>query len=761
MRLLSKRFFAWFSLIFLVFSGISFDFKNLIFLCAFCILLVTSWAILRKKSKKAQNLNVIAIGLLFAALLGAFTSCGFVFVNNKKMEKLCGEHYLEGYILEVSSSEEYASEYILRVEKLNCENEKFDLILVAEYNPELERGDFVAFEGEIIKTESYRNAICLRNNNAYDYPLACVIKSNAEIEFAENEFRIPLIFSNLNSKLSATLRATLGSENGSLASALLLGNRDLLSDNTLRDFKRAGVYHLLALSGLHVAILIGILEWILKKCLVPTKFRIILLGIISLFYIALTGFALSACRSMLMLWVMYLSLILQRKRDVLTSLFVAVTVIVLIKPSAVLDVGLQLSFLSTFGVICSSVICKKLRLLNFKFDKTFLGFLKSLACKCAIVGISSLCVFICTLPLIMICFGEVSLATFVSNLFIGVVCEVFMILALLTLVFSNVLFVYPIFSFLAGLVGNSMTSIVSAIADTENVMLSLFYPMTSLLVWGLFIAFMIMMIVRIGRKWTIFIPSSIFAILMCITVLLYNGLRADFVRAEYYLGDGMVLSSNEGAYILDMSDGTFGNIYEGVGLAKENCFTEIEGVVLTHYHSDHIFSLKRMAMTFKIHSVFLPMPQNEKEDLNMRSIVRVLSEEGVQAYIYNANECLNILSGELVLSDRAYTGNYAHPSYALSYRNGEGRITYIGKPYFNTYLEESRAFSEYVNESDYLIVGSDGRDVKENFEIFTYLKDECETSFADVETFLLSDYEMFMDWMKIYIDVNYKKYDLK
>ena len=288
---------------------------------------------------------------------------------------------MEGYILEISSSEEYASEYILRVENVDGKRQKIDLILIAEYNPELERGDFVAFEGEIIKTESYQKAIYLRNNNKYDYPMACVIKSNQEIEFLDKEFRFPLIFSNLNSKLSATLKANLGTKNGSLASALLLGNRDLLSDSTLRDFKRAGVYHLLALSGLHVAILIGILEWILKKCLVPAKFRIILLGSISLFYIALTGFALSACRSMLMLWVMYFSLLLQRKRDVLTSLFVAVTVIVFLKPSAVLDVGLQLSFLSTFGVICSSVICKKLKLFGLHFDRNFVGFIKSFACK--------------------------------------------------------------------------------------------------------------------------------------------------------------------------------------------------------------------------------------------------------------------------------------------------------------------------------------------------------------------------------------------
>ena len=761
MRVFSKLYFVWFSLIFLMFSGILFDFKNLIFLGAFCFFLAIFWTILRKKGKKTPNINLVALGLLFAALLGAFCSRSLIISNNKKIEKFGGEHYLEGYILEVASREEYASEYILRVENLDGKSEKFDLILVAEYNPELERGDFVAFEGKIIRTESYRNAHYLRNNNAYDYPLACVIKSNAEIELLEEEFRVPLVFSDLNSRLSATLRATMGTKNGSLASALLLGNRDLISDDILRDFKRAGVYHLLALSGLHVAILVGILEWILKKCLIPAKFRIVLLGLISLFYIALTGFALSACRSMLMLWVMYISLLLQRKRDIMTSLFAAVSVIVFLKPSAVLDVELQLSFLSTFGVICSTIICKKLKLSGYKSDKTLVGFAKYLVYKLAVVGISSLCVFICTLPVVMICFGEVSLATFVSNIFMGFVCEVFMILALITLLFARVLFIYPIFSFLAGLVGNIMTSLVSFIANTENVMLSLLYPASSVLVWGLFIAFMVMLAICLGRKWTIFVPSVIFVILMCVSILLYNGSRSDFVRSEYYVGDGIVLSSNEGVYICDMSDGSFGNLYEGVALAKENCFTEIDGIVITHYHSEYVISLKRLARTQKIRAMFLPMPQNDKEDLNMRSIVRILSEEGVDAYIYNANETLGVLSGELVLSDRAYTENYTHPSYVLSYKNGEERMTYIGKPYFNTYLEESRAFAEYINDSDYLIVGSEGREVKGNFEIFIYLKDECETSFADVETFLLSDYEKYMDWMKIYFDVNYKKYDLK
>ena len=761
MKVFSKRYFVWISLIFLAFSGISFNSENLIFFLGFLFLLGTFCVFLRKKLEKYKNFKVIAICLLCAAILGTLNTQLFVLGNDKKIEKYCGEHLLRGYVSEISSREEYASEYIIKVEELDGERVNLDILLVADYKAELERGDFFEYRGEIIQTASYKNALYLKNSNSYDYPLACVLKDEGDVERLEDEFRISLVFSELNSKISAKLLVTMGSKNGALASALLLGNRELLSDQTLRDFKRAGVYHLLALSGLHVTILIGILGWILKKLFVPTKIRIVILGFISLFYVALTCFSLSACRSMLMLWMVYISFLLQRQRDIMTSLFVAAFVIVLINPSAVLDVGLQLSILSTFGVICASIISAKLKLTGVKREKGMLPFIKSVLRKIAIVAISSLSVFICSLPVVAMCFGEVSLATFVSNIFMGTVCEVFMVLAVLMLLFAKVFVIYPAFVFLANIVGNFMRFLVERISHADNVMLSLNYPGAKTLVWLLFVGFILMLTIRLSRRWTVFLPSIVFTVCMCFTVLAYNNSRVGFVQSEYYFGDGVVLSSSEGVYICDMSDGTYKHLYEGVVIAKENCFTEIDGIVLTHYHSDHLGSLRRFTSNFIVRAVYLPMPQNEDEYLRMSAIVGDLSRSGIPAYLINSGEPIDILSGELVLSARSYNANYVHPSVALTYSNGEQRITLIDKPYFNSYLETSGAFSQYINDSDYLIFGSDGRDFKEKFEIFEGLKEGCEVSFSDAQTFLLSDYECYIDNMKIYFDVHYKKYDLK
>ena len=763
MRAFSKRYMVWISLIFLAFSGISFDNKKLIFLPLFLSIIVIIYLILRKNKEKHKNIALLSLCLVGAALLGVFGSQALLFSNRKKVEKYSGYHLIEGYVSEVSFKEAYACEYVVRVERVDESKASFDLVVQTDYESYLVRGDFFSATVNILSSEKQNDVRYLQNTNTYDYPLVCLLDENDEIEYLDSKFRLPLMFSSLNSKLSSTLKATMGTKNGSLASALLLGNRDLLGADTLRDFKRAGVYHLLALSGMHVAILIGILDFILKKLYFPTKLRVVLLFLISLFYMSLTCFQLSACRSILMLWVAYLSMLMQRKRDVMTALFVAVSVIALLKPSAVLDVGLQLSFLSTFGVICSSIICAKLKLVRAeKIEfRSARKFAISLLSKLAVVLISSLCVFICTLPVVMICFGEVSLATFFTNIASGFVCEAFMVLSLMTLACSKVLWLYPFFAWMASIVGNFLTESISRISNVKNVMFSLNYPFAKVLVWMLFISFIFMLVVRISRKWLMLVPSVAFALLITVSIVSYHGARSDFVRTEFYLGDGLVISSGEGVYIADMSDGSFSALYEGMEIAKENCFTELDGVIITHYESDHLRSLQMFVKRFKVRAVYLPMPQNQTEGIRMRSLVRILSDAGVKAYLYRANEDLELLGTKLVLSDRSYKAGYAHPSVALTCEYNEKRITVIQKPYFHSYLDKSNAFAKYIGESNYLIFGSDGRALKEEYEIFSDIKEGCEVSFTDFEFFELSDLGNHIDEILIYLNVNHKKYDLK
>ena len=757
-----KRFFVCIALIFLGFTAISFEIKNLIFFPIFAFSVVVFYVIMSKSRNQTKNLKLICCLLILAAIMGTVLPQTLIQRNENVIKRYSGEHRIEGYVKDVSYMKSFMCEYVVRVEKADGKSARFEMVLVADYACELSEGDSFALDGEITPLESYDELAYLKNKNSHDYPIICSIDESDTIEYFEREFRVSLMLSDTNDKFSESLIAILGKDAGELASALLLGNRDLLSDSVLRDFKRAGVYHMLALSGLHVAILIGIFEWLLKKLCFPRSVRICALTLLSLFYVALTGFALSACRSMLMLWVMYLALTLGKKRDAMTALFLAVTVIALINPSAILDIGLQLSFLSTFGVISASIIGNKIKWFKKDFRKQGLkAATMNIIRKLALINLASLCVFISTLPVIMIYFGEVSLATFISNLFMGIVCEIFMIFALLTLIFSfNPYLRFP-FAEIAVRAGNFMRYTVSVIADIDGIMLSLLYPCAKILVFGLFVGFLVLFAVKLKRQWLIFVPCILFAVVLPIVIVIYGASRNDFVRAEYLRGDNIILSSSSEVYICDLSGGAYGALYESVEIARENCFTEIDGIILTHYHSRHVVSLGRLARNYKIHGVLLPMPQNSKEDLIMRSIVRVLESEDVNVYIYDDERELDILNGKLNVSPRAYIAGYAHPSVAMSFAYGNKRITLVGKPYFETYLEKSGVFEEYLKNSDYLIFGSDGRNPQNDFTIFENVKNGCEISFSEFELMNKSDFEEYLDKYSVYLNVEYKKYDLK
>lgn len=757
----SKRYFLWISLILLAFLAFAI-LEVALYIFVFFALFLAILSIIHKKSKhKNKNFKLI-LGLMIAAsLIGCLRGDLMHQANSKLVNKYSGEQEVYGYVSEVANKSNYMCEYVLRVESVDGKKANFDLVLWSEYLSELERGDFIRAAVTVVPSNESSKIQFIKNKNTNDYPLAAQLREDTEIEYLEASMRVPLVLSSLNSQLSSTLKAHLGTKTGSLASALLLGNRELLEDDILRDFKRTGVYHMLALSGLHVAILIGILEFVLKKLRLPIALRIIILGITSLFYVALTGFLLSATRSMLMLWIMYLAIILGKKRDALTSLFLAVMLICLISPGAVLDIGLLLSFLSTFGVIAASIIRDKIKFFNksieggriklyiFRIFKWFL-----------FVNLTSLCVFVCTLPVISICFGEISLATFFSNLFMGAVCELFMIWALITLLLSATPIAYLI-AYLTGLTGNVLNLIISKIADVKGIMLSLEYPAVDVLVLAFFIVSILFFGIRMSRKWILAVPCVAFALLFSVSAISFNISKRDTVTAEFLVGDKLMLSNAGEVYICDASNGRYGGFYDIIALAKENCFTEIDGVVLTHYHSTQVVTVERLAKNYKIHSVLLPTPKTYDEGLIMRSIVRVLEEENVEVYIYDTNKEIDLLGGKLTVSDRAYFGGYAHPSVAFSFAFSDDRITLLERPYFDTYLEESESFTNHIIQSDYLIYGSDGRSAKENFELFAYLLPTCEVSFTDFESFESSDYQSYLDYMQIYFGVEYKKYQLK
>lgn len=129
--------------------------------------------------------------------------------------------------------------------------------------------------------------------------------------------------------------------------AILLGDRAYLDSSLQQSFADAGVAHLLALSGMHMCIIGGILLFLLFPLNFAGRYklRVIFAAALLWIYCFVTGMAPSTVRACVMISFATIALVLERKRYVFNSLFAASLIILLVSPDSLFDIGFQLSFI--------------------------------------------------------------------------------------------------------------------------------------------------------------------------------------------------------------------------------------------------------------------------------------------------------------------------------------------------------------------------------------------------------------------------------
>ncbi len=148
------------------------------------------------------------------------------------------------------------------------------------------------------------------------------------------------------------------------AQTLLVRERSGLSEKTTDAYRNAGLAHLLAISGLHLTILVEAFRRLLSLFRVRKQVREAASLLLLLFYCFLTGFSPSIVRASVMLGFVLFGEITLFRGDQLTALFSALLLLLLGNPYSLLSSGLQLSFLSCLGIVLlsPSVLSLQLRI---------------------------------------------------------------------------------------------------------------------------------------------------------------------------------------------------------------------------------------------------------------------------------------------------------------------------------------------------------------------------------------------------------------
>lgn len=265
----------------------------------------------------------------------------------------------------------------------------------------------------------------------------------------------------LQQTLAKNITSYISANEAGVLAAMSVGWKGSLRPQIIANYRDAGVSHILVVSGLHLGILCSVLPG--KRAIGWRRkmYAIVALAMV-LFVMALTGFTPSVCRAGVAAIIVYCGMLLRLPPDAATSLAIAGMVASFGGPYALCDVGLQLSFMATIGIMCAH---QWLESSTIKEKESWLASKAYTIYKVTILS-SFACVF--TLPVLFANNLAISLWTPVSNLLTTLLVAPTVVLGMLAAVCGlsgRLEFWRNVFLLLGGLLAKAMNAIVATIAS--------------------------------------------------------------------------------------------------------------------------------------------------------------------------------------------------------------------------------------------------------------------------------------------------------
>ncbi len=672
-------------------------------LCAALFFLLST-----RKTKRKYGFIQSAISLVFAAV-AICQSLVFIDAREDRLNSLVREN---AYVEFVVVSEEYSSKYSTKYEgkllSLNGADADERAYLVLEHEADFRAGDRLLLVGNVSRTdERSSGVITLPEDTSLE--ISPTIDKDLIISEEFGGFDVWVTCGKLRSFVRGVFLERLDKDSAALSLGVLTGDSSMIETATVRDFRRAGLSHLLAVSGLHLTVILGAIEILLRVFSVSKGKRCVIISFLALFLLILSGFSVSACRAVLMLLCAYLCYALSREPDTLTSLSVAGALILFVLPLSIGSVSFWLSFLATLGIVLYSELLRhkrrerasekgrKARSVSKVLKKIFGALAVTLSAN----------VFICII--FWIFFGEASVISPISNLLIAPLAEGYLILTVLVFVLGGLPFVGTILSCATGALSSLIVKLAAFFSSFGFSVVSLEYQFAGIIICLTTLLLAILFIVKLRRRFVIAIVPVVSVFVFCACLFVHNAVNTS-VRAVYINekeSDSLVLADRGKCVIIDVSDGNFSSFYNSHEWLHDAAFTEVESVVLTHYHARHIPSLDRLFREAMVRRVCLPAPTNPDELNVMKDIISSATENGVSVKLYGDEELFSICEGfeMFKLRDGIREGS-TRKIISFSVQTREGVLTYADRSWHEA--DTNRGIAHFVSCSDALVLGLHG-----------------------------------------------------
>lgn len=735
-------------------------------ICAISLIFCLILFIIRYYSSGKRNVLLCIILCFITATVAMCSSYLFLNLNEGKYESMYGKEYsIDAVVTAKNQETEYLSQYEITVKNVNGEVTRHKAILTLEFSGALDVGDTI--KANVTATDPAKDLIYQESKNILKSKGIFILyncENNDSLDVSHRAgTSLELIFTDINEQCSSILRRTIGDEAGNLSSALLLGNRDHLSPWVRRDFSRAGASHILALSGMHMSIIMGLFMFILKRITTKTHLIAILLSIIAIIYLLITGVSVSATRAVLMLLTVYLSWICFGTTDSLTSLSIAGAVIMLASPGTVYDGGFWMSFSATFGILA---FIKPLN--NYfneclsRYDSKFKWITHKILYSVITAFATGMAAIIPLIIVICIFTKEISLFSVLSSVVLSVPTAAIILLSLLLIPFAQVPFVANIIAVLIRFAATIMFDYCGFFSSLENIVISINYPFAAIMAVALGIALFFAFAVKKFNPVVSLIPFVVCLLVFFGVAVGYEYTNSNQVKVTYINAssnsDVLVVTNEREAVICDISNGSASSYSKALVELDTARATEIRAIILTRYMNSNIATLYKVFQSHRVREIWVPEPSTSEELFLLERLCDIAKENNVQPYVYEYGEGLYIFNGISFEINRDYIDRSAVPVSLIGISSGSQFITYAS-PAFNESKLVQRA--DYLfSKSHFIIFGNRGPKNKTEYTIkaekrllaIAFAGDEQIAYFKEPDEHLFATYYTVPEKIEFYLD---------
>lgn len=519
--------------------------------------------------------------------------------------------------------------------------------------------------------------------NTYEEP----IKIQYKLTFLE---RINSKIYEFKEYIQSIVQNSMNETNTNVAISMIYGDKTDLDENIKDNFETIGVSHLMSVSGTHITSFMLIINTLfkIKKKHSKTKDRSntnsrknrigkILKGIIQIFcilvYIVFTGFSVSVLRAGIMLITSIIFNMLNKNKSKYMGLIIALMVILFLSPHAIFSTGMQLSFLASLGIIVfwkdvSKIFCKVTHNIQNEILKKILEYiLENVAITVAVQ--------LMIIPIQIESFNRLPFPIIMPNLILGIISIPIRILgtfgimlSFIPTVSSKIFVITEVFVKWLIKAANIFKKFSFGINLVS--MPVVFFVIYYLFIFTLGIYLKLKNVVSKSENTSLKsslnkiikrVKITVIALAICVSVfaILLNIYTMHISKHVYFFnveqGDMSYIKYEKDSVIVDI-----GSMREGLAFNtisnyfKANNISEVDAIVISHMHKDHINGLEKLLEKYKVGEVIYTKPKESTE--NYTEFLKLLDKYSITKTQVKSGDKVNIgeIEINILLPDNKY-----------------------------------------------------------------------------------------------------------